>query len=88
MAFPPKLSPSRPGQMTAFPCMFPKLGEGLLSCSVNGGNVFNGQGPLHSAVCLAPNSFSFSFKTLVYSKRNAVHVFLLHLHLNHLNVVL
>lgn len=88
MAFPSKLSPSCPGQMTAFPCMCPKLGEGRLSFSVNGGNVFNGQDPLHSAVCLVPNSFSFSFKTLVYSKRNVVHVFLLHLHLNHLNVVL
>ena len=72
-----------PEQMTAFPWMCPKSGEGQLICSTNGGNVFSGQGPLHGAGCFVPSSSSLGFKMLVYSKRNAVHVFLIHLHLNH-----
>ena len=43
MAFPPKLSPLCPEQMTAFLWMCPKLGEGQLSGSVGGGIVFSGQ---------------------------------------------
>lgn len=83
MAFPPKLSPLCPEQMTAFPWICPKLGEGQLICSPNGGNVFSGQGPLHGTGFFVPSSSSLGFKMLVYSKRNAVHVFLIHLHLNH-----
>lgn len=64
-------------------CVCRTLGEGQLSCSTNRRTIFNGQGPLHSAMCFAPSSFSFGFKTLVYSKRDVVHVFLIHLHLNH-----
>ena len=77
MAFPPKLSPLCPEQMTAFPWICPKLGEGQLICSPNGGNVFSGQGPLHGTGFFVPSSSSLGFKMLVYSKRNAVHVFLI-----------
>lgn len=42
---------------------------------------------LCTAVCFTPSSFSFGFKTLVYPKRNVLHVFLIRLHLNHQNVV-
>lgn len=83
MAFPPKLFPLCPEQMTAFPCMCPKLGESQLKGSMNEGNVRNGRGPLHRAVYFEPSSFSFTFKALVYSQRNVAHVFLIHLHLNH-----
>lgn len=83
MAFPPELFPLCPEQTTEFHWMCPKLGEGQLSCSINRGNVFSGQGPLHGAMCILPSSFPFGFQTLVYSKGNVVHVFLIHLHLSH-----
>lgn len=83
MAFPPELFPLCPEQMTAYSCMCPKLGKGQVCCLLNKGNVCNGQSPPHSALCFEPSSFSFSFETLGHSKRNVVHVFLIHLHLNH-----
>ena len=43
MAFPPKLSPLCPEQMTAFPWICPKLGEGQLICSTNGGTSLVGR---------------------------------------------
>ena len=48
MAFPPKLSPLCPEQMTAFPWICPKLGEGQLLCSTNGGTSLVGR-----ALCMA-----------------------------------